>query len=45
VDLSHSHVVVVEDDMTFAPDFAIYFEQLAHLLDMCALLPTQHFNY
>jgi len=29
----HSHVVIVEDDMTFAPDFCQYFEQLAFLLD------------
>ena len=27
------YAIVVEDDMIFAPDFLLYFSQLAHLYD------------
>lgn len=33
VERGHSHVIVAEDDMVFSPDFALFFEQLAVLLD------------
>jgi alpha-1,3-mannosyl-glycoprotein beta-1,2-N-acetylglucosaminyltransferase len=45
IERGHSHVVLVEDDMIFSRDFALYFEQLAPLLDQYTLPPclvTQH---
>ena len=30
---NHSHAIIVEDDMTFSPDFVSYFEQTAPLLE------------
>ena len=32
IDRAHSHVIIVEDDMLFSPDFLVFFKQTAHLL-------------
>lgn len=33
VEYNHSHCIIVEDDMIFSPDFLLYFEKTAHLLE------------
>ena len=34
IERQHSHVIIVEDDMLFSPDFLRYFEAMAVLLEL-----------